>query len=138
MGSYYDLKCLSCGYEFHAVYGQAGISWKESKVIKVIETGTRTDELAQVYKIMECPMLKVNSIPFFCKRCQNLFNYDVVCITGKNGIYKEKMAYCPVCAETTDRTVPEETFYKYGDKPHCPCPKCNRYGLTVTSSGIYD
>ena len=53
MGNYYDTKCLDCEYEFHAVYGCSGSSQKESKVIKSIEDGNRTDELALVYKTME-------------------------------------------------------------------------------------
>lgn len=138
MGSYYDVKCSECGYEFHAVYGRPGISKKERKVIKAIEDGTRTDELAQVYKTMERPRIEVNSVPFFCKQCRILFNYDATMISGKYGKYDEHIAYCPYCNEISYYPISQRIFFKDQDKPICPCPKCDKFELRITASGIYD
>lgn len=138
MGTYYDAKCLDCEYEFHAVYGRSGSSQKESKVIKSIEDGSRFDELALVYKTMERPRIEVNSVPFFCKHCRKLFNYDVTLVCGKYGTYEEKIAHCPDCNEISYLPIPQTVFMNQERKSCCPCPKCNGSGFVVTKSGIHD
>jgi hypothetical protein len=138
MATYYDTKCLDCEYEFHSVYGRSGSSQKENKVVKSIEDGNRTDELALVYKTMERPRIEVNSVPFFCKHCRKLFNYDVTFICGKYGTYEEKVAHCPDCNEISYLPIPQTVFMKQEKESCCPCPKCNGSEFVVTKSGIYD
>lgn len=138
MATYYDTKCLDCEYEFHAVYGRSSSSQKENKVVKSIEYGNRTDELSLVYKTMERPRIEVDSVPFFCKHCRKLFNYDVTLICGKYGTYEEKVAHCPACNETSYLPIPQKVFMKQEKESCCQCPKCNGSEFVVTKSGIYD
>lgn len=138
MATYYDTKCLDCEYEFHAVYGRSSSSQKENKVVKSIEYGNRTDELSLVYKTMERPRIEVDSVPFFCKHCRKLFNYDVTLICGKYGTYEEKVAHCPECNETSYLPIPQKVFMKQEKESCCQCPKYNGSEFVVTKSGIYD
>lgn len=138
MRSYYNIRCPECGYKFKAIYGRKDQSRKEKKMIQAIETSERNDEVAQIYKIMDKPRIELYSIPFLCRKCRELFNYDVSTISNQYGAYSEKSGCCPVCKETAHLYILEEIFADEEDRYNWACPKCKYKKLTVDESGFLD